>query len=62
MTAPAETCGTCTRPVDTVKWADKGYECSHVECPHRARITAAPPARDWLEQPDGIVRPKPPHE
>lgn len=57
------TCITCARKTDPDKWPDIGYECSHLECPHRKVVTAAPPARDWDSSPqDGTVRPLPPHE
>lgn len=61
MTEPV-TCITCTRPVSPDKWPDLGYECSHLACPYRKVVTAAPPERDWLETQDGAVRAAPPHE
>lgn len=55
-------CITCGRKTDPAKWPLLGFECSHLACPHRKVVTAAPPERDWLETQDGAVRAAPPHE
>lgn len=43
MADKPERCDTCRRPVKPAEWDDHGYECSHVACPHREHLTAAPP-------------------
>lgn len=37
---PPEKCPTCHKPVPRPEW----HECSHVECPNRKPVTAAPPS------------------
>lgn len=41
-----QTCPVCVRQVQPARWEERGYECAHVECPHRRRLTAAPSRPD----------------
>lgn len=38
------TCGTCSLSAEKAKaLRGEAFECSHVDCPNRRRLTAAPP-------------------
>lgn len=36
-------CSTCGRSAQLMEGMPERWECSHVDCPHRRQVTAAPP-------------------
>lgn len=49
MTIAEHPCAVCTRPVADGSEREYGENCSHLACPNRRPLTAAPSSRGWRD-------------